>query len=94
MVPASARTVAGVLVASTIPASPPTDGPALLERLEHLDRQAAARQQAQCFVVQRWRHVGGLYQGEAVWRMRCVGKGAAGRELDGRTWDEFPRVRP
>lgn len=33
------------------------------------------------------------FHGEAVWRMRCVGKGAAGRELDGRTWDEFPRVR-
>jgi protein gp37 len=23
--------------------------------------------------------------------MRRVGKGKAGRELDGRTWDEFPK---
>ncbi|MFJ5973573.1 DUF5131 family protein [Streptomyces sp. NPDC093060] len=26
------------------------------------------------------------------WEMRRVGKGKAGRELDGRTWDEFPAV--
>lgn len=26
------------------------------------------------------------------WEMRRVGKGNAGRELDGRTWDEFPAV--
>jgi protein gp37 len=25
------------------------------------------------------------------WEMRRVGKGKAGRELDGRTWDEFPK---
>lgn len=26
------------------------------------------------------------------WEMRRVGKGKAGRELDGRTWDEFPKA--
>ncbi|MGA5767381.1 DUF5131 family protein [Streptomyces pseudogriseolus] len=26
------------------------------------------------------------------WEMRRVGKGKAGRELDGRTWDEFPQA--
>lgn len=34
----------------------------------------------------RWRHP----KGERYWR---VGKTAAGRELDGRTWDEMPAVR-
>jgi protein gp37 len=34
-----------------------------------------------------WNHLG---DGEpSIWK---VGKGAAGRELDGRTWDEFPTV--
>lgn len=30
------------------------------------------------------------FHGDEVWRMRRVGKKAAGRLLDGRTWDEFP----
>jgi protein gp37 len=36
----------------------------------------------------------GLHAGDAPWRRvyRRVGKKAAGRELDGRTWDEYPAV--
>jgi len=30
---------------------------------------------------------------DGCWAMARVGKKRAGRDLDGRTWDEFPRVR-
>jgi protein gp37 len=41
---------------------------------------------------ERWVNLEGGhgFHGEEVWRMRSVGKGRAGRMLDGRTWDEFP----
>jgi protein gp37 len=41
---------------------------------------------------ERWMNLAGGhgFHGENVWRMRRVGKKAAGRELDGRTWDEMP----
>jgi len=41
---------------------------------------------------ERWlNHAGGHgFNGEKVWRMAKVGKVAAGRLLDGRTWDELP----
>jgi hypothetical protein len=38
---------------------------------------------------QRWTGVETLAPPDAA-RMRRVGKGRAGRVLDGRTWDEFP----
>lgn len=47
---------------------------------------------------QRERHVGGIIRDpnhpDIPWRqlMRRVGKKAAGRLLDGRTWDEYPAV--
>lgn len=39
----------------------------------------------------RWddRHGGDLYPAESLWR---VGKKHAGRELDGRTWDQYPEA--
>lgn len=43
---------------------------------------------------ERWHNLEGGqgFHGDEVWRMRKVGKKAAGRLLDGRTWDEFPSV--
>jgi len=41
--------------------------------------------------AQSWSQLEKLAPPDAI-RMRRVGKGAAGRRLDGRTWDEFPRT--
>lgn len=43
---------------------------------------------------ERWLNVAGGhgFHGDEVWRMRRAGKKAAGRELDGQTWDELPEV--
>lgn len=39
-----------------------------------------------------WNRAGGTgFHGDAVWRMRKVGKEAAGDQLDGRRWAEFPK---
>lgn len=35
---------------------------------------------------------GGGFDHHEVWAFRRVGKKRAGRELDGRTWDEMPRI--
>jgi len=44
--------------------------------------------------VQRINLAGGQgFHGDRVVYLRRVGKKAAGRELDGRTWDQFPEVR-
>jgi protein gp37 len=43
---------------------------------------------------ERWLNLDGGhgFHGEQVWRVHKVGKKAAGRLLDGRTWDELPEV--
>lgn len=37
---------------------------------------------------------GSGFHGDQVWRVRRVGKKNAGRELDGRIWDQMPEVKP
>ena len=49
---------------------------------------------AESSTVQRINLAGGQgFHGDRVVYLRRVGKKAAGRELDGRTWDQFPEVR-
>lgn len=59
---------------------------------KHWQRELAAKSDR--FDASDWNYTRGVWVGEPREgsRMVNVGKAAAGRELDGRTWDEFPEV--
>jgi len=65
-------------------------------RPTHPDWARSIRLQCQAagvpFFFKQWGEWGPQDRGGGVWGMARVGKKAAGRELDGRTWDDFPQA--